>query len=370
VLNATASAFVYSTYLGGSASNYGSGISVDGTGEAYVAGVTTSTDFPLQNPIYPSCNPCNSAFLSKFNSGGSALVYSTYLIGSSGPSPTAVITVDQSGNAFVAASGVFAESVPYWDVSSSGTLNFTNSLGDVDGPTIGVGVDAAGNLYLGAGSFNYSYGNIRPNFLASFTNSGTQIYSIQLPALAINGVAGADAGNVYLTGSPDNNTPFYSVNMFAAYQPASGFLSRVSAQDAPALGYSPPSLAFGYEPVGGTTQPQTLTLDDLGSATLDLSSIVVSGPGFSQSQPTTCTTTLAPWTTCTYSVIFTPLNSNPAVGAITITDNSLGSPHVIQLTGEGAVPQVSLNPTSLSFPEYGCRTEQPAAKCDTGRRRA
>ena len=69
----------------------------------------------------------------------------------------------------------------------------------------------------------------------------------------------------------------------------------------------------------------------------------------------TCGATLAPaglgGGTCTYSVTFTPVNANPATGAITITDNSLGSPHVIPLSGQGATPVATLNPTSLSFPD-------------------
>ena len=45
-LNAAGSALVYSTYLGGSADDIGSGIAVDGAGSAYVTGDTDSTDFP------------------------------------------------------------------------------------------------------------------------------------------------------------------------------------------------------------------------------------------------------------------------------------------------------------------------------------
>ncbi len=344
VLNPTASAFVYSTYLGGSADDSGSGIGVDTMGNANIAGLTNSSDFPIKNALQPSCNNPPCQFLTKFDSSGSSLIYSTFL--TLGFQSTAAIVVDQSGNAFVAGEGL-SNVVTVVDVSASGSLNFSDSITGPDSATVGVGVDTAGNLYVGAGSQETKFGT-GPSLVASYTNSGTAIYSIQPPALGVTGVAGADAGNVYVVGFPDNNETFFSVNM---NQPTSGaFISKISAQDAPALGYSSALLAFGYQQIGVQSQPQTVELADLGSATLDLNSIVVSGPGFAPSNPITCGATVSAWATCNYSVTFTPTNGNPATGAITITDNSLGSPHVIQLTGQGAAPAVGLNPASLSFP--------------------
>jgi len=51
-LSSAGSAFLYSTYLGGSSSDYGRGIAVDGVGNAYVTGDTGSTDFPILNPLF------------------------------------------------------------------------------------------------------------------------------------------------------------------------------------------------------------------------------------------------------------------------------------------------------------------------------
>jgi Abnormal spindle-like microcephaly-assoc'd, ASPM-SPD-2-Hydin len=153
---------------------------------------------------------------------------------------------------------------------------------------------------------------------------------------------------VYLTGLGDFNQPFFWVNMSQAFSNA--FISKISAQNAPALGYGPLSLTFGTLAIGMTSQPQTLNLANLGSATLHLNSIVVGGGGFAQSSGTTCGTTLGAWAQCTYPVTFTPQSTSPATGMVTITDNSSGSPHVIPLLGEGAVAALVLNPTSLSFP--------------------
>ncbi len=80
-LNSEGTALVYSTYLGGSDHDQGNGIAVDSDGNAYVAGATASTNFPIANPIQAVCASCptTDAFVTKLNSSGSALVYSTYL---------------------------------------------------------------------------------------------------------------------------------------------------------------------------------------------------------------------------------------------------------------------------------------------------
>ena len=100
-INAAGSALVYSTYLGGNASESGFGIAVDSMGNAYVTGHTSSTDFPTLNAIQPSCGGCQDAYVTKINATGSALVYSTYL-GGSGSEEGRGIAVDASGNAYVA----------------------------------------------------------------------------------------------------------------------------------------------------------------------------------------------------------------------------------------------------------------------------
>jgi len=81
-LSANGASLVYSTYLGGSNYDYPYSIAVDSTGAAYVTGLTESPDFPVRNALYGSLNGSEDAFVTKFSPGGSALVYSTYLGGS------------------------------------------------------------------------------------------------------------------------------------------------------------------------------------------------------------------------------------------------------------------------------------------------
>jgi hypothetical protein len=81
-IDSTGSALLYSTYLGGSGDDYGFGIDVDVSGQVYITGYTDSTNFPTESPIQGTNAGGNDAFVTKIDSAGSALLYSTYLGGS------------------------------------------------------------------------------------------------------------------------------------------------------------------------------------------------------------------------------------------------------------------------------------------------
>jgi hypothetical protein len=111
-VDATGSSLVYSTYLGGSFGNdYGEGIAVDASGEAYVSGHAVSAAFPVADAFQPQRLGPSDAFISKLNASGSALVYSSYLGGGRDDVGYGV-AVDPSGTAHVNgwtnSSGAFA----------------------------------------------------------------------------------------------------------------------------------------------------------------------------------------------------------------------------------------------------------------------
>jgi hypothetical protein len=92
----------YSTYLGGSGNDYGYGIAVDGSGNAYVTGSTASSTFPTTAGAFQTTYAGSTdAFVTKLNASGTAPLYSTYL-GGSGNDGGNGIAVDGSGNAYVA----------------------------------------------------------------------------------------------------------------------------------------------------------------------------------------------------------------------------------------------------------------------------
>jgi hypothetical protein len=99
-LNPAGSALTYSTLLGGSALDLCAGIAVDALGNAYVAGTTYSTNFPVVGWLQSSLLGTANAFVTKLNATGSTLVYSTYL-GGSGVDNATAIAMDSSGAAYV-----------------------------------------------------------------------------------------------------------------------------------------------------------------------------------------------------------------------------------------------------------------------------
>jgi Bacterial Ig-like domain (group 3)/Beta-propeller repeat len=225
----TGSALVYSTYLGGSAGDGAFSVAVDSEGNAYITGVTTSTDFPTKNALQPNYGGggdyYGDAFVTKINAGGSALVYSTYL-GGSGGELSAGIAVDSSGNAYV--TGITASTdfptknalqpanAGKTDVfvtkfnSTGSALIYSTYLGSKDSDVgYGIAADSAGNAYvIGAAGRNFpvTTGALRTigpaAFVTKFNRTGSGlVYSTYFGGNPTYGIAVDSAGNAYLTGT-------------------------------------------------------------------------------------------------------------------------------------------------------------------------
>lgn len=103
-LNPAGTALIYSTFLGGGNLDRSTGIAIDSSGNAYLAGYTDSTDFPTTSGAFQvSNNGTTDAFLAKLDATGSSLVYSTYL-GGSGIDYGRAVAVDAAGDAFITGS--------------------------------------------------------------------------------------------------------------------------------------------------------------------------------------------------------------------------------------------------------------------------
>jgi hypothetical protein len=82
VLDVSGTTLLFSTYLGGSRDDWHSGIGLDAQGNVYLAGGTRSNDFPLVNPLQPVYGGGGDAFIAQLDPSGTRLIYSTYLGGS------------------------------------------------------------------------------------------------------------------------------------------------------------------------------------------------------------------------------------------------------------------------------------------------
>lgn len=171
-LNGTGSAVVYSTYVGGSGSDFGNAIAVDSAGSAYIAGETTSLDFPTTpgaaQTAYGSGDSAPSAydaFVAKLSPSGGALSYGTYLGGAENDGAFSV-AIDAAGHAFVA--------------GGTGSATYPVTARAFQTATQG-GDDA---------------------FLTELDDAGAILYSTLLGGSATDGARAAVAanGDVYLTG--------------------------------------------------------------------------------------------------------------------------------------------------------------------------
>ncbi len=246
-LNPSGAALVYSTYLGGTGANdVGRGIAVDDSGNVYVTGNTSSNDFPLESPFQASFAFSTSAFVTKFNPAGSALVYSTYLGGGTGGAIGRGIAIDGSGNVYVTggtADTDFPTESPFQgsnagdlDVfvtkldSSGSALVYSTYLGGTWTDTgNAIAVDTGGNAYVTgatawtdfptASPFQGSSGGSVDAFVTKLDSSGSAlVYSTYLGgtgAESANGIGVDGVGNAYVTGYT-NSTSFPTASPFQA----------------------------------------------------------------------------------------------------------------------------------------------------------
>ncbi len=239
-LNASGSGILFSTLLGGSNEENGNGIAVDGSGNIYVAGLTTSTNFPLVNAAQgaPANTSCNDAFVTKLNPSVPSYVYSTYLRGASCDIANA-IAVDASGNAYITGSTSSNDFLianafqPTLSPSSSGDA-FVTKLNPTGSPIYstylggtgsfeagwGIAADTSGNAYVTGNTDSSNFPTVNPiqasaaggsqgdAFVTKFNSQGSAlIYSTYLGGVQSDvgrSIAIDSANNAYVTGTTDS----------------------------------------------------------------------------------------------------------------------------------------------------------------------
>jgi hypothetical protein len=328
-LNASGTALIYSTFVGGNHRDVGEAIALDNLGNAYVAGETWSSDFPttagaFQTSLRPigdafAFGPAD-AFVTKLNTAGSILLYSSFIGGGDLDGATG-ISLDASGNAFLSG------------YSYSTDFPTVNALQGRSG-----GVDCAD----GWGNFRCSdaiVAQINPN-------GSALLFSTYLGGAGFDdsgaGIAVDSTGNAYVAGTAGDAFPFTSgaVHMYGG-----GFAARISPGNAPAFSFDPQQVDFGPQPVGSTSAAVAVLVRNLGNATLTISSISISGD-FTQTN--NCGSGVVGGSYCTVQLTFAPTTLGSHNGTLVVNDNALGSPHSIPLNGTGTEPTISLTVAQTS----------------------
>lgn len=177
----------YSTYIGGSGNDSVNGIGVDGEGNAYITGTTTSSDFPGTSSGYQSTNKSQSggttAFIAKLNNYGSELLYATYL-GGSGSDFASAIAISSAGNAFVTGTSYSSD----FPVTAGAFQSANNDV--VGGNAFVAEIDPTGKNLIYA-TYVGGSGNIQT--ISTFTGDSAR-------AIAID-----QNGDAYITGAANSD---------------------------------------------------------------------------------------------------------------------------------------------------------------------
>jgi hypothetical protein len=257
------SKLVYSTYLGGSGGDPSDALTVDSNGNAYIAGSTDSPDFPMSHPFQSEMKGTGSAYLSELSADGKELIFSTYF-GEGTWAESVVLGTDSK--IYIAGSTNTANMPlvkPLYPTFNGGVLYSGASTGVSDGflatfsadgtsllfstflggtgvdSAFGLGLDAAGNVYVGGSTTSPDLPTVRPlqkdysdlttglapdSFVMKLnSNLSTVLYSTYFGADGFDSMSGMAVdlqGNVYLAGEVDGDevgfpmagVPFQSSN--------------------------------------------------------------------------------------------------------------------------------------------------------------
>jgi hypothetical protein len=299
----------YSTYIGGGQHDQGNAIAVDAAGDAFLAGVTESTDFPVTSGIFQdACTtqtatpPCQNAFVLEIGAAAAAVQVAPIVLPfgvrplNPNPAPSQTVTVTNNSGAALTFSGITVTSGTGFAISPASTC-----------PT---STPSAPSNPLAAGSSC----TVAVTFMP--TTSGSQTGTLTLS----DGASGSPQ-TVRLSG----------------------------AGVASVLTVSPGSLTFPDQAPRTSSSPQNVTLRNFGSTAVAITSISLTGANAADfSQTNTCGSSLAADSTCVLSVTFTPAAGGAATATLTIQD-ATGTTQSVPLSGNGTSGNLSLSAANLNF---------------------
>ncbi len=216
-------------------------------------------------------------------------------------------------------------------------------------------MDAAGDLFVAAGGLvRMIDGNGNISTIAG--SSATGAYSGE-GGVATSAVLASPATNLFVDSA---------ANVYVSDTAANRLLEVSLA--------TPRAIIFGHQAPNATGSSQRVSVQNVGNTTLQFSALTVSGPfALLSGDPTACTATtaLAPGTSCSLSITFTPTATGPFTGSITLADNALNnsaSTQTINLSGTGFL--INTTQTSITLapvsPVYGQTTNAVATAMLSG----
>jgi HYDIN/CFA65/VesB family protein/centrosomal CEP192-like protein/beta-propeller repeat-containing protein len=380
----------YSSYLGGSETDTGQSVSFLALNQIYVAGTTTSWNFPWQDNLQPYNGDSDAfvALLDPTSPAGASLIYSTPLGGTAPVGLTAgsqgnAVAVDTSGNVYVAGTTTTAD-FPRTATPGNGfqllCASCQLSIPQNDAFVVGIASSTPANPSVSFNAANLNFGS-QPVGMPN---------NAQLPVAIINtGDAPLSISFIGITGP--NSVDFSAVNTAAcltsAINPGAScsfemqFVPSVVGIEGAALSVtdgapgspqvlalfgtgagplavpSPGSVNFGNVPAGTSSPSQEITLMNTGNQPLQITEFNFSGSvaQFSLGQNTcTAPNMIAAGASCVMQVSFVPSTTGAFNASLNVTDNSgnvAGAVQSIPMSGVGTTPAplVVISPTALGF---------------------
>jgi Abnormal spindle-like microcephaly-assoc'd, ASPM-SPD-2-Hydin/Beta-propeller repeat len=404
---------IYSTLLGGTNGNQGTGIAVDASFNAYITGQTTSTDFPVSSGAFQSAlkGTAGNAFVARIDTTtANNLVYSTYLGGTAtssgsgdigaaialGPSSNVFVTGSTKTSDFPVTTGVlqttpknstkttFVSRLDTTKATGASLIYSTYLGGSSQDAAGGIAADASGNAYLvggtqssdfptipGAPQFTFTAHSRETGYVSVLNSTGTA-----LSFSTFFGGTGGDAAtsvaidsasppNIYVTGiTGSSDFPVTTGAFQTTFKTGAAFVAKLSPAAATGVILSPSALNFGKQVEGVASQPLLVTLANLTGSSLTISNVTTMGTNAADFAigTSTCTGTIANKATCTIAVTFTPSITGAETATLSIADNDPSSPQTVALTGTGTPPAspVFLTPATVNFGNQGVGTTSTA----------
>jgi Abnormal spindle-like microcephaly-assoc'd, ASPM-SPD-2-Hydin/Beta-propeller repeat len=383
IVNPQATALLYSTYLGGSAVDVAFVMAVDKIGNSYIIGRTYSTNFPVTPGVFQSTlKGSTNAIIFKFAPGDQAwplaLNFGSEPIGvTSAPLTTTLtnssttttlnisnvnvtgadatdynVTGKTCGSTLAAGASctVTLTFTPAAIGTRSAVLSFTDSAQNSPQNVSLSGLGSSSSASLTPSSLAYAtqlVGTTSSSQAATLTNTGTALITISsivtsgpysqtntcASTLAIG--ASCTINLVFTPTKAGTQTGALTITDDAPNSPQIVTLSGIGT----VVKYSPTSLTFGNQAKGTSSQPQAITVNNIGTSPITISSIKITGSRVTSfSETNTCPispATLAGGANCTINVVFTPQLKGALNADITVTDTGGGSPQNVPVSGTG-----------------------------------
>lgn len=355
--NSTLTSLFYSTLVGGTVNDVAYSVAVDSSGIAHLAGRTTSPDFPTTPGAFQTqYGGISDAFLAYISANGSALVYSTYF-GGSGSEAAYVLVLDPAGNDIFAGrthSHDFDTTPAAFDPTCSKCM-----FGSTNGHAMVAKFVPGEQMWPLALSYGFeSVGVTAAAQTSTLTNSGSTDLSIT--GIAVTGANAADFAENHTCGT--SLAAGASCSISVTFNPSAVGARKASlsvtdsATNSPqqvalsgsgttsAASVAPSTLKFTPQLINTSSASQAVKITSTGATALTISNIATAPP---YSQVNNCSASMSPGTSCTINVTFAPTVQGVQKGTLTVSDNAVGTPQMVALTGAGTV--VNLSPSMLSF---------------------